>query len=337
MSRTRVLSLIKPTGDVHLGSYLGALRQWAGDQHSHDAFHGVADLHALTVEHDPADLRARTLQVATLLLAVGIDPDASTLFVQSHVHSHAELAWLMECTVSFGELSRMTQFKDRRAGAGGGAGVESVRAGLFTYPALMAADILVYGADEVPVGDDQRQHVELARDLAVRFNHRYGETFVVPKASVPKVGARVMDLQHPENKMSKSVESPQGTILVLDVPAVIQRKIARAVTDAGSEVRFDRREKPGVSNLLELLGALSGRPPAEVATGYTRYGDLKADVAEAVIEALRPLRERYDELASDPGAVSAILAKGAAKASEVAGATLQRASAAIGLLPPHAP
>lgn len=329
MRATRVLSLIKPTGDVHLGSYLGALRQWAGEQHTHDAFHGVADLHALTVEHDPAELRARTLQVATILLAVGIDPDASTLFVQSHVHEHAELAWLMECTVSFGELRRMTQFKDKSEGA------ESVRAGLFTYPALMAADILIYDAEEVPVGDDQRQHLELARDLAIRFNYRYGDTFVVPEAAIPKVGARVMDLAHPENKMSKSAESPQGTILVLDDPAAIKRKIGRAVTDAESEVRFDPATKPGVSNLLELLGALTNRSPAEAALGYTRYGDLKADVAEVVVETLRPVRERYAELSGHPGEVAAILTKGAAKASTVATATLQRASAAIGLLPPH--
>lgn len=330
MKRTRALSLIQPTGDVHLGSYLGALRQWVEEQHTHDAFHGVADLHALTVEHDPAELRRRTLQVATLLLAAGIEPDTSTLFVQSQVHSHSELAWLMECTVSFGELRRMTQFKDKSEGA------ESVRAGLFTYPALMAADILIYDAEEVPVGDDQRQHLELARDLAIRFNHRYGTTFVVPEAAIPKVGARVMDLQHPENKMSKSVDSPQGTIFVLDDPAVIERKVARAVTDAESEVRFEPATKPGVSNLLELLGALTQRTPPEVADGYTRYGDLKADVAEAVVEALRPLRERYNALAGDPGEVMAILAKGAAKATDVASATLERASAAIGLLPPHA-
>ncbi|MGH9128854.1 MAG: tryptophan--tRNA ligase [Acidimicrobiales bacterium] len=328
--QVRVLSLIQPTGEVHLGSYLGALRGWAADQHVQEAFHGVADLHALTVEHDPAVLGARTLELATVLLAVGIDPDTSTLFVQSHVHEHSQLAWLMECTVSFGELRRMTQFKDRSDGA------ESVRAGLFTYPALMAADILVYDADQVPVGDDQRQHVELARDLAIRFNHHYGDTFVVPEATVPTVGARVMDLAHPTRKMSKSAGSPQGRIGVLDDPRYIEHKLRRAVTDNESEVRYDPAAKPGVSNLLELLGALTDRSPAEAAAGYTRYGDLKADVAAAVIEALAPVRQRYAELAADPAGVSAILAKGAAKASEVASATLARATRAIGLLPADA-
>ncbi len=326
--KERVLSLIKPTGDVHLGSYLGALRGWAADQQANDAFHGVADLHALTVEVQPAELRARTLQVAAILLAVGIDPDASTLFVQSHVHEHCELAWLMECTVSFGELRRMHQFKEKSEG------VEGVRASLFTYPALMAADILVYDADQVPVGDDQRQHLELARDLAIRFNHRYGETFVVPEAAIPKVGARVMDLQHPTRKMSKTAESPQGTIALLDDPEAIERKVRRAVTDAASEVCYDPTAKPGVSNLLELLGAFTGRSPAEAAAGYTRYGDLKSDVAAAIIEALRPVRQRYTELAADPAGVMEILAKGAARASDVAAATLARAKTAVGLLRP---
>jgi tryptophanyl-tRNA synthetase len=323
-----VLSLIQPTGDVHLGSYLGALRGWAADQHAHDAFHGVADLHALTVEIEPAELRGRTLQVATILLAVGVDPDVSTVFVQSHVPEHCGLAWLMECTATFGELRRMHQFKDKSEGA------ESVRAGLFTYPALMAADILIYDTDQVPVGDDQRQHVELARDLAIRFNHRYGETFVVPEATIPKVGARVMDLQDPTRKMSKSVGSPQGTIALLDEPEEIERKVRRAVTDAGSEVRYDPTAKAGVSNLLDLLGAFTGRSPSEVATDYTRYGDLKADVSEAIIEALAPVRRRYAELAADPAGVMEILAKGAARASDVASATLARATSAIGLLRP---
>lgn len=324
----RVLSLIQPTGDVHLGSYLGALRGWVAEAPTHDAFYGVADLHALTVEHSPAQLAARTLEVAAILLAVGIDPEVSTVFVQSHVSAHAELAWLMQCTVSFGELRRMTQFKDKSEGA------EGVRAGLFTYPALMAADILAYDADEVPVGEDQRQHLELARDLAIRFNHRYGQTFVVPAAAIPKVGARVMDLAEPTRKMSKSAVSPQGTVLLLDDPKTIERKIARAVTDNESEVRYDPAHKPGVSNLLELLGAFTGQSPSAAATGYSRYGDLKAGVAEAVVQALAPVRRRYAELAADPAAMMEVLAKGAAKATEVATATFARASSAIGLLRP---
>ncbi len=326
----RVLSLVQPTGDVHLGGYLGAFRHWAAEQHAHDAYHGVADLHALTVDHDPAALGAGTLEVATILLAMGLDPDVCTLFVQSHVHEHAELAWLMECTASFGELRRMTQFKEKSGGQ------ESVRAGLLTYPALMAADILLYDTDRVPVGDDQRQHLELTRDLATRFNHRYGQTFVVPEAAVPKVGARVMDLQDPARKMSKSDGSSLGTILVLDDPATIEHKVKRAVTDTGTEVRYDPVAKPGVSNLLEILGAVTGRPPGEVAAGYAGagYGRLKADVAAAVVELLAPVRERHAELAADPGEVAATLAKGAAKARDVASATLARAKAAIGLLAP---
>src|SRR5579864_5059947 len=216
---TRVLSGIQPTGDIHLGNYLGAIRRWAEDQYLHDSFYCVVDLHALTMPHNASDLRANTLQTAMVLLAAGLDPDVCTLFVQGHVPEHAELTWLLECTATFGELRRMTQFKDK------GAGQESVRAGLFTYPVLMAADILLYDADRVPVGDDQRQHLELSRDLAVRFNHHYGQTFVVPEAAIPKVGARVMDLQEPTTKMSKSNSSPQGKIDILEDPASVARKI----------------------------------------------------------------------------------------------------------------
>src|SRR5581483_7312965 len=243
----RVLSGIQPTGAMHLGNYLGAVRFWVEDQHRADAYFCVVDLHALTVEHDPATLRAATLRKAQELLACGLDPDVCTLFVQSHVPAHAELSWLMESTASFGELRRMTQFKDKSDGQ------EGVRVALFTYPCLMAADILLYRADRVPVGDDQRQHLELARDLAVRFNARYGETFVVPGAAIPRVGARVMDLQEPTAKMSKSRGNPQGRIELFEDPASIARKVRRAVTDAGSEVRYDPATKPGVSNLLELL------------------------------------------------------------------------------------
>jgi tryptophanyl-tRNA synthetase len=324
----RVLSGIKPTGHVHLGNYLGALRHWVTDQHEADSFYTVVDLHALTIEHDPAELRERTLELARVLVAVGLDPDVATLFVQSHVAEHAELSWLMESIVTFGELRRMIQFKEKSGGQ------ESVRAALFTYPALMAADILLYDADRVPVGEDQRQHLELARDLAVRFNHHYGETFVVPEAAVPTVGARIMDLQDPTSKMGKSSESGAGTVYLLDDPQEIAKKIRRAVTDTETEVRYDPDDKPGVSNLLSILGAATGRSARDVAAGYSRYGPLKADAAESVVELLRPVQDRYHELAADPGTTDAILRKGAQKAEQVASATLSRAQQAIGLLPP---
>jgi tryptophanyl-tRNA synthetase len=326
---TRVLSGIQPTGDIHLGNYLGAIRNWVADQHRFDAFYCVVDLHALTVPRPPDELREKTLETATVLLAAGLDPDVCTLFVQSHVPEHTELCWLLMCVASMGELRRMTQFKDK-AGKGGEG---EARVGLFTYPVLQAADILIYDAERVPVGEDQRQHLELCRDLAQRFNHLYGETFVVPEAVMPPVGARIADLQEPRRKMSKSAESPQGTILVLDDPATIERKVRRAVTDSGTEVVYDPERKPGVSNLLTILAAATGRTPEECAAGYDRYGPLKADTAAAVIEFLRPLRERYATLAADPGEVAAILAKGAAKAQEVAARTLARAKSAMGLLP----
>ena len=321
-----MLSAIKPSGEVHLGNYLGALRGWVEAQHTDDAFHPVADLHALTVPQDPEVLAATTRHVVQMLVAVGLDPDVCTLFVQSHVAEHAELSWLMECTASMGELRRMTQFKEKADDA------EFVSAGLFTYPALMAADILLYDADKVPVGDDQRQHLELTRDLAGRFNHRYGDTFVVPEAAVPPVAARVMDLQQPTAKMSKSEESPQGTILLLDDPADIERKVKRAVTDPGSEVVFDPDQKPGVANLLSILAAATGRSPTAVAEDYSQYGPLKADTADALVEMLRPIRDRYAALDADHTQAAAILDKGATKATEVASATLARAQRAVGLL-----
>jgi tryptophanyl-tRNA synthetase len=325
---TRVLSGVQPSGEVHLGNYLGAFRPWVAHQHDHEAYYCVVDLHALSQDYDPTLLAARTLETATGLLAVGLDPEVCALFVQSHVPEHPRLAWLLECTATFGELGRMTQFKDK------GRNSESVRVGLFTYPVLQAADILLYDADQVPVGDDQRQHLELTRDLAVRFNHHFGDTFVVPKAAVPEVGARVMDLQEPTRKMSKSVSSPLGTILVFDSPAEIDRKVRKAVTDTETDVRFDPEAKPGVSNLLELLGAATGDTPANLAADYTSYGPLKADLSAALVELLRPVRERYQELTSDPAHVVSVLAAGAAKAHAVAGATLDRAMRAAGLLAP---
>jgi tryptophanyl-tRNA synthetase len=333
-TRRRAFSGIQPTGDVHLGNYLGAVRRWVTAQREVDSIFCVVDLHALTLPQDPAELRARTTALSQLLVACGLDPEACTLFVQSHVPEHTGLAWLMECTASFGELSRMVQFKDKSDRASS-SGDGFVSAGLFTYPALQAADILLYDTDVVPVGDDQRQHIELARDVAIRFNNRCGEdVLVVPEHVIPPVGARIMDLQEPANKMSKSLDSPQGTILVLDDPKAIEKKIKRAVTDTDNEVRFDPVGKPGVSNLLSILGAVTDRDPAALADSYDLYGPLKADTAEAVVEALRPVQERYRALEADPAATAAILRTGAAKAREIASATLSRCQRAIGLLPP---
>ncbi len=324
----RVLSGIQPSGDLHLGNYLGAIRNWVEAQGTHDAFYCVVDLHALTLDIDPAELRARTHDTALDLLAAGLDPDRCTLFVQSHVVQHTQMAWLLECTATMGELRRMTQFKEKSDGK------ESVRVGLFTYPVLQAADIVLYDAEQVPVGDDQRQHLELARELAIRFNYRFGDTLVVPEAAIGRAGARVMDLQHPGRKMSKSLASPLGTVLLMDDPAQITRKITKAVTDTDGEVRFDPEHKPGLSNLLELLAVSTGRSLDQVAASYQRYGDLKADTAEALIELLRPIQARRAELAADPGAVQALLATGAAKATGVAAVTYARSAAAVGLFAP---
>jgi len=324
----RVLSGIQPSGDFTLGNYLGALRPWVAHQHEYDAFYCVVDLHALSQEYDPELLATRTLDAAAVLLATGLDPAVCTIFVQSHVPEHPRLAWILECTATIGELRRMTQFKDK------GGESESVRAGLLTYPVLMAADILLYDAELVPVGDDQRQHLELTRDLALRFNHHRGDTFVVPQAAVPAVAARVMDLQEPTRKMSKSVSSPLGTVLVLDPPEEIERKVRKAVTDAEATVRYDPPTRPGVSNLLELLAAATGGDPAALADNYTGYGPLKADVAAGLVELLRPVRERHAELRAAPDYVTSVLADGAAKAHSVAAATLDRAMRAAGLLAP---
>ena len=322
----RVFSGIQPTGDLHLGNYLGAVRRWVAEQHEQSLF-CVVDLHALTIPRDPGELRAKTRDLTMLLVAAGLDPGLVTLFAQSHVHQHTELSWIMECTAAFGELRRMTQWKDKSKQA------DFVSAGLFTYPALQAADILLYDTDEVPVGDDQRQHLELARDLATRFNSRYGPTLVIPRHVIPPIGARIMDLQEPMAKMSKSLESPLGTIEVLDSPADITRKVKRAVTDSEGEVRWDPEAKPGVSNLLSILAACTGVEPKALADRYQQYGPLKADTAEAVVEALRPLQERYAALAADPAAADAILAAGADKARGLAEATMVRVREAIGLLP----
>ncbi|CAI8318150.1 MAG: Tryptophan--tRNA ligase [Acidimicrobiales bacterium AG-410-I20] len=323
----RIFSGIKPSGSVHLGNLLGALKNWAALQNENESVYCVVDLHALTLPQDPEELRASTLSLAQMLIAVGIDPDKSTLFIQSHVSEHTECAWLMECTASFGELRRMTQFKDKSDKA------DFVSGGLFTYPALQASDIILYDTDQVPVGEDQRQHVELTRDLTERFNNRYGETFVVPEAVIPPAGARVMDLQDPTNKMSKSEDSPQGSISLLDDEKTIEKKIKRAVTDSDGEILFDTENKPGVSNLLSILGAATGQNPQSAGAGLNNYGDLKGATAEAVIEMLRPIQNKYRELANDPEETSRLLALGASKAREVASATLDRARNNLGLIP----
>ncbi|MDN3297712.1 tryptophan--tRNA ligase [Streptomyces ficellus] len=330
---TRIFSGVKPTGHLTLGNYLGAVRRWVEvDQHRADALFSVVDLHALTVEHDPARVRRLTRQAATLLLAAGLDPGRCTVFVQSHVDEHARLSYLLECTATDGELRRMIQYKEKAAPAR--AGGRGVRVSLLTYPVLMAADILAYGTDEVPVGDDQVQHVELTRDLAVRFNQRYGHTFTVPRATRPPVAARVMDLQDPTGKMGKSHENGAGIVYLLDEPDVVRRKVMRAVTDSGQEVEYDREAKPGVANLLDVLAACGGGDPEVLAGAYPSYGALKKDVAEAVVEVLRPLRERHAELVTDPGYVDAVLREGAERARGIARPVVDRAYRAVGLLPP---
>ena len=325
----RVLSCIQPTGQVHLGNYLGALRNWVAGQHAGDVFHGIVDLHALTVTETPGTLGMNTLDLAAMLFAVGLDPDVATIFVQSHVPEHTQLGWIMECTVSFGELSRMTQFKDKSARKE----ADFVSAGLFTYPALQAADILLYDAEEVPVGDDQRQHIEITRDIALRFNHRFGDTFVVPKAVTPAAGARVMDLQNPTSKMSKSTDTDAGIIYLTDSPSDIEKKFKRAVTDSDNSVSYDRERKPGVSNLLDILSVATNTPVAALAENYSQYGKLKTDTGAAVAAMLEPIRTRYEQLKGDPGELSRLLRIGAERAQGVAATTLDRAYRAIGLAP----
>ena len=324
---SRVFSGIQPSGGLHLGNLLGALQNWVSFQSEHDCVYCVVDLHALTLPNAPGVVGANTLELARLLVAAGIDPDRCTLFVQSHVHQHNELGWLMDCNVSFGELSRMVHFKDKSADR------DFVSGALFTYPALQAADIVGYDTELVPVGDDQRQHIEITRDIAERFNHRYGKTFVLPEAFIPPAGARVMDLQNPTNKMSKSSDSTQGTVGLLDDLAAVDKKFRRAVTDSEAEVRFDFTAKPGVSNLLSILAAATGGDPQQLADGYDQYGPLKADAAEAVCDLLSPIQSRYHELAADPGAIEAILRSGAESARATIGPVLDRARTNIGLAP----
>ena len=329
--RPRVLSGIQPTSDsFHLGNYIGAVRQWVDLQDTHDAFYFVVDLHAITIDWEPALLRERTRVAAAQLLAAGLEPERCTIFVQSHVPEHTQLGWVMTCLSGFGEASRMTQFKDRVARYG----TDRIGVGVFTYPMLQVADILIYQAAQVPVGEDQRQHVELTRDLAQRFNSRFGDTFVVPEPYILKATAKILDLQDPAAKMSKSSESQAGVVDLLDEPAVIAKKIKRAVTDTGTQVRFDEANKPGVSNLLTILSVLSGRSIADLESAYEGqgYGALKSDVAEAVVDFTTPLRERTNAWLAD-SALDDVLHDGAQRARKVAGETLERVYDAVGFLP----
>jgi tryptophanyl-tRNA synthetase len=314
----RIFSGIQPTGAKHFGNYSGGFRQYAATQEQGEAFFCIVDLHSITVDHDPSDLHERTLDLAAILFATGLDPDRSTVFVQSHVTAHAEAAWLLASVTGYGQLGRMTQFKEK------GEGREFVSAGLFTYPVLMAGDILLYQTDVVPIGDDQRQHLELTRDVAERFNARFGETFRVPRGVYPESGARIMDLQEPTKKMSTTGGTPQGTILLLDPPDTIRKKLRSAVTDSGSEIRRGD-DKAGVTNLIDILSVSAGETPEAIEARYdgSGYGQFKSDVAEAVVALLEPIQERYHALRGDPAELQRLLGVGAAKAAEASAPTLE--------------
>jgi tryptophanyl-tRNA synthetase len=326
----RIFSGIQPTGDKHFGNYSGGFRQYAATQEEGDAFFCIVDLHSITTEYDPAELRESTLDLAAIMFATGLDPDRSTVFVQSHVPAHSEAAWLLSSVTSYGQLGRMTQFKDKAESQ------QFVSAGLFTYPILMAGDILLYQTDLVPIGDDQRQHLELARDVAERFNGRYGETFKLPEGRYPQTGARIMDLQEPNRKMSTTGGTPQGTVLIAEAPETVRKKIKSAVTDSGSDVRYDPAEKPGISNLLEIMSVATGEeiPALEARYDGGGYGQFKSDVADAVVGLLDPIRTRYEELRADPGELERLLAQGAAKAREASAPTLDQMYERMGFARP---
>jgi tryptophanyl-tRNA synthetase len=321
----RILSGMQPSGTLHIGNYLGALTQWVEAQ-SPDAYYCVVDLHALTLQIEPETLRSQSLELIATYLAAGLEPEVCSIFLQSEVPYHAQMNWLLECVATYGELSRMTQFKEKSSRQRG------YRVGLLTYPVLMAGDILLYETTEVPVGDDQRQRLELTRVIAERFNNRYGETFIVPVGVQPKVAARVMDLQEPTRKMSKSISSPLGSIYITDTSDEIDKKIKKAVTDTDNEVRYDWDKKPGISNLLEIYSSFSNESPETVASRYSRYGDLKSDLSALIVESLAPIQERYHEFIADPIALRAVATRGAEKASDVAGVVYRRAAHAIGLI-----
>jgi tryptophanyl-tRNA synthetase len=315
----RIFSGIQPSGDPHIGNYSGGFRQYAATQERGKAFFCIVDLHAITITHDPAALREGTLDIAAMLFATGLDPDRSTVFVQSHVTAHAEAAWLLSSVTSYGQLGRMTQFKEKSEEE------DFISAALFTYPALMAGDILLYRTDIVPIGEDQRQHLELTRDVAQRFNARYGETFVVPEGVFPDTGGRVMNLQEPDVKMSKSRGAESGTVLMLDSPEVVRKKVKTAVTDSGTDVRYDPEEKPGISNLIELMTVVTGESIPDVEARYdgTGYGRFKEEVGDAIVELLRPIQQRYREVRSDTAELERLLAIGANKARAEAAPTLE--------------
>jgi tryptophanyl-tRNA synthetase len=325
----RVLSGIQPTGEKHLGNYVGAIQRWVEQQHEVDAFHPLVDLHAITVPQDPDDLREATLDLAALLIACGLDPDVCTLFVQSHVPEHPRLAWVLECMTPYGEVRRMPQFREKSAAQ------SSFSVALMTYPVLQAADILLYQADRVPVGEDQRQHLELARDVAQRFNQRFGETFTVPEGTYGEVGAKIMDLQSPDTRMSTSLGTELGTVKVLDPPDVIRRKLRSAVTDSGRAV-LRAEDKPGITNLIEIMAVATGKTPQAIEARYDGegYGAFKGDVAEAVVQLLDPIRLRYGELRGNPDRLAAILAQGAEKAHAIAAETLALAHERVGFVLP---
>jgi tryptophanyl-tRNA synthetase len=326
----RIFSGIQPTGDKHFGNYSGGFRQYATTQAEGDAFFCIVDLHSITVAYDPAELRESTLDLAAMLFATGLDADRSTVFVQSQVTAHAEAAWLLSSVASYGQLGRMTQFKDKSERQ------EFISAGLFTYPVLMAGDILLYQADVVPIGDDQKQHLELSRDIAERFNSRYGETLKVPEGRYPETGGRIMDLQEPDRKMSTTDSQPQGKVLITDPPETVRRKLKSAVTDSGTDVRYDPETKPGISNLLEIMSVATGEPIRALETRYDSagYGRFKADVAEAVVELLDPIRARYEELRADPGELQRMLSQGADKARQASAPTLEQMYERMGFVRP---
>ncbi len=318
-----------PSGNLTLGNYIGAIRHWAAIQEEYNAYYFVVDLHAITTKQDPKVLRERSLHFYAQYIACGLDPEKNVLFMQSHVPEHAELAWVLSCFTPFGDLSRMTQFKDKSQ-----KHEKNINAGLFTYPVLMAADILLYDAHVVPVGADQKQHLELTRDIAIRFNHELGDTFVVPEPMIPKVGARIMALQEPTRKMDKSDPNPANTIFLLDEPKALEKKIKGATTDSGTEVKYDE-DKPGISNLLQIFSVLSGKTIPEVEAHFSgkMYGHVKVELAALAVEQLRPLREKYARLVQDPAYLHAIMKKNAQRAREHAGRTLARAYEAVGFLP----
>ncbi len=327
MQKKRIFSGIQPSGIVTLGNYLGALKNWVTLQDDYDCCFSIVDMHAITVRQDPKELRKRSLDLLKIYIACGIDPERSLLFIQSHVPQHAQLSWVLSCNTQMGELSRMTQFKDKAA-----KHADNINAGLFTYPVLMAADILVYQADLVPVGEDQKQHLELTRDIAVRFNHHYGDTFTVPEPFIPKAGARVMSLQTPENKMSKSDPNPNGYVSLLDDPAVIVNKFKRAVTDSETEVRYDPQKKPGISNLMGIYGAVTGQSMEQIASEFAGkgYGDFKRAVGEAVAEALRPIQAKYEDLSKNRDYLEDILKTAAEQAQHIADRTIRKVYKKVG-------